>query len=251
MEKYNEDEIEIDLLELLFALKKKIWLIAAVTVIAAGAVGLYSKFIMVPQYTSTSMLYILSKATTLTSLADLQIGSQLTKDYQVLVTSRPVLNQVLEHLNIDKNYLNYEGLREKITIDNPSDTRIMNITVKDKNPMDAKAFADEIANTASTYIAEIMEMTPPKIVEEGEVPEEPVSPNVVRNAAVGGIAGFLAVCGVICLLTVMNDTIKDEEDIEKYLGVSVLAAIPVHTSENGSSKAGKQSEKRKSRKKNK
>ena len=100
-------------------------------------------------------------------------------------------------------------------------------------------------------IAEIMEMTPPKIVEEGEVPEEPVSPNVVRNAAVGGIAGFLAVCGVICLLTVMNDTIKDEEDIEKYLGVSVLAAIPVHTSENGSSKAGKQSEKRKSRKKNK
>lgn len=64
MEKYNEDEIEIDLLELLFALKKKIWLIAAVTVIAAGAVGLYSKFIMVPQYTSTSMLYILSKETT-------------------------------------------------------------------------------------------------------------------------------------------------------------------------------------------
>ena len=178
MKKYDTDEMEIDLKELFFALKKKLWLIILVALLSAAGAGLYSKFVMVPQYTSTAMMYVLSKETTLTSLADLQIGSQLTNDYRVLVTSRPVLEQVLENLGISPDYMNYRQLRNKITIDNPTDTRIMNITVQDANPIDAKAYVDEIASTASTYIAEIMEMTPPKIVEEGEVSTIPISPSV-------------------------------------------------------------------------
>ena len=174
----RNNEMEIDLLELFRVWKKKLWLIILVTFLG-GTVGFaFSKIALTPMYTSTSMMYAVSKETTLTSLADLQIGSQLTNDYKVLVTSRPVLNQVLENLNVDPNYLNYRQLRNKITIDNPTDTRIMNITVQDKNPIDAKAYADEIASTASTYIAEIMEMTPPKIVEEGEVPTIPISPSI-------------------------------------------------------------------------
>ena len=255
MGKYDNDEVEIDLMELFFELKKRIWIIAAALLVAAAAFGAYSKFVMVPQYTSTSMLYILSKETTLTSLADLQIGSQLTNDYKVLVTSRPVLNQVLENLNVDPNYLNYRQLRDKITIDNPTDTRIMNITVQDKNPIDAKAYADEIASTASTYIAEIMEMTPPKIVEEGEVPTIPISPSIKKNTLLGGVAGGILACGIIVLMTIMNDTIKDEEDVERYLELTVLAAIPVHSSESRGAKGAKEQPvndngKRKSRKKN-
>ena len=228
MKKYDTDEMEIDLKELFFALKKKLWLIILVALLSAAGAGLYSKFVMVPQYTSTAMMYVLSKETTLTSLADLQIGSQLTNDYRVLVTSRPVLEQVLENLGISPDYMNYRQLRNKITIDNPTDTRIMNITVQDANPIDAKAYVDEIASTASTYIAEIMEMTPPKIVEEGEVSTIPISPSVKRNTALGALAGCVVVCGIIVLLTVMNDTIRDEDDIEKYLELSVLAAIPLH-----------------------
>lgn len=252
MGKYDNDEVEIDLVELFFELKKKLWIIVIAAVLSASAAGLYSKFVMVPQYTSTSMLYILSKETTLTSLADLQIGSQLTNDYKVLVTSRPVLNQVLENLNVDPSYMNYRQLREKITIDNPTDTRIMNITVQDKNPIDAKTYADEIAATASTYIAEIMEMTPPKIVEEGEIPTIAVSPSVKKNTVIGGLAGVVLVCGIIVMMSIMNDTIRDEDDIERYLGLTVLGTIPVHSSEKRGAKgqAEETDGKRKSRKKN-
>lgn len=228
MKRYDTDEIEIDLKELFFALKKKLWLIILITVLSATGVGLYSKFVMVPQYTSTAMVYVLSKETTLTSLADLQIGSQLTNDYTVLVTSRPVLEQVLENLGISSDYMTYHQLRDKITIDNPTDTRIMNITVQDKSPIDAKAYVDEIASTASTYISEIMEMTPPKIVEEGEISAIPVSPNVMKNTVLGGLAGCVVVCGIVILLALMNDTIRDEDDIERYLELSVLAAVPLY-----------------------
>lgn len=93
--RYEEND-EIDLLELFYELKKKLWLIILAAIIGGGAFGLYSKMILVPKYTSTAMMYVLSKETTLTSLADLQIGSQLTQDYKVMITSRPVLQQVVD-----------------------------------------------------------------------------------------------------------------------------------------------------------
>lgn len=151
--------MEIDLLQLFEALKKKIWVILAAMIIGGGLAGAYSKFVITPQYSSTAMMYILSKETTLTSLADLQIGSQLTKDYKILVTSRPVLEGVIETLGLD---MKYEGLKGKITIGNPTDTRILSVTVTDPDPYQARAIADCVAETSSEYIGDIMEMIPPK-----------------------------------------------------------------------------------------
>lgn len=257
MEKYNNDEIEIDLKELFFELKKRWWIILAAMILGVGAFGAYSKFVMVPQYKSTAMVYVLSKETTLTSLADLQIGSQLTKDYSVIVTSRPVLQKVIDNLGIYD--MSYRDLKEKLTIDNPSDTRIMSLTITDKDPYTAKALVDSVAQTSSQYIAEIMEMTPPKIIEDGEIPTIPSSPNTKKNAAIGGLLGAVLVCGVIALMTVMNDTIKTEDDIERYLGLSLLASIPDRDGKVGKGYSrygndqyygyGEETEKKKSRKK--
>ena len=123
MEKqYDDEEIEIDLKAILLEWKKRWWMIAAALIAGALAAGLFSKVILTPVYESTSMMYVLSKETTLTSLADLQMGTQLTQDYKVLVTSRPVLEEVISELGLD---MDYEELQEAVTIDNPSDTRIL------------------------------------------------------------------------------------------------------------------------------
>lgn len=223
--KFNNDdeEIEIDLLELLYALKQRWWAILLALVIGAGAAGIYTKKLIAPIYKSTSMVYVLSKETTLASLADLQIGSQLTKDYSVIIKSRPVLQEVIEKQNLD---MTTDDLSKMITIDNPSDTRILSITVADVEPMRAKAIADEVTKSASSYIGDIMEMVPPKVIEDGVIAERPSSPSVTKNAALGGLGFAVIVCGLICLKTILDDTIKSEEDIEKYLGLSVLAVIP-------------------------
>lgn len=219
----DDDEIEIDLLELFYALRHRWWAILLALVIGAGAAGVYTKKLIAPHYQSTSMVYVLSKETTLASLADLQIGSQLTKDYSVIIKSRPVLQEVIDKQNLD---LTTDELGEMITIDNPNDTRILSITVEDIEPMRAKAIVDEVTKSASNYIGDIMEMVPPKVIEDGVVAVKPSSPSVKKNAAVGGLGLAVLVCGLICLKTVLDDTIKSEEDIEKYLGLSVLAAIP-------------------------
>lgn len=235
----DDDEIEIDLRELFFELKKKIWFIIAGLLIGAAVTGAYSKFLITPQYKSEAKLYVLSKETTLTSLADLQIGSQLTQDYKVLVGSRPVLQGVVDHMKLD---MTYRQLEKKMTIDNPNNTRILTLTIEDPNPYLAKAIVDEIANTASDYIGEIMEMVPPKLIEDGEVATVKSSPHVLKNTIIGGILGLLLVCGIIVVRVILNDTVKSEEDVSKYLDLPVLAVIPKKG--NGSGRKGQGKEKK-------
>ena len=241
MEKQYDDVI--DLKAVLLEWKKGWWMIAAAMAAGVVAAVLFSKVVLSPVYQSSSMLYVLSKETTLTSLADLQMGTQLTQDYKVLVTSRPVLDAVTEELGLD---MTYEELRAGISIDNPTDTRILTITVENQDPLMAKTLVDCISQTASAYIGSIMEMVPPKIVEEGQIPEYPSSPNVRRNAALGGLAGAALVCGALTLLVILNDTIRTEEDVEHYLGLTTLALVPERNSAGKTAaKKGKTREKAK------
>ncbi len=232
---YEEnDEIEIDLLEILLELKRRVlWILLAV-VIGGAVFGLYSKLILVPKYSSTAMMYVLSKETTLTSLADLQIGSQLTQDYKVMITSRPVLEKVITDLNLEYSY---EEFKEELVIENPKDTRILQLSIEDADPNLAANIVNTVAKRSSEYIGEIMEMIPPKIVEEGIAAELPVTPNVLKNAVIGALLGAVLVCAAVTLQVVMNDTIKTEEDIEKYLKISTLAEVPAKRNTNG--KGGK------------
>ena len=168
-------------------------------------------------------MLVLTKETTLSSLADLQIGSQLTKDYNILITSRTVLQDVVDELNLD---MTYKELMECITIENPSDTRILSITAIDKDPEMAKKIADTLAKTSADFIGDKMEVIPPKIIEVGKIATERTSPSVMKNSVIGFLLGFLACAAIVVVYAVMDDTIKTEEDIEKYLGVSVLAKVP-------------------------
>lgn len=219
----DNEEIQIDLLELLYKLKQKLWLIILITVLAGGGAGAYSRYIMAPQYTSAAMIYVLSKETTMYSLTDLQVGSQLTKDYKIIVTSRPVLEEVVESLGLN---MSYKDLRKKISVSNPTDTRILSLAVQDTDPAQAKTIVDKIALTASDYIGEIMEMTPPKIIEDGEIPSVKTSPDIKKNALMGAVAGMFLICIILTASVIIDDTIRTEEDVERYLGLTVLAAVP-------------------------
>lgn len=233
MENQYDDEIEIDLRELLHELRKKMWMIFLAFIAGAGIAGVFSGVVLQPIYTSTSMLYVLSKETTLTSLADLQIGTQLTKDYKVLVTSRPVLENVIDELGLETDYT---GLKNRVEVTNQADTRVLILSVEDHDPVMAKTIVDKITERASNYVGEIMEMTPPKIIEKGQIATVATSPNVRKNVIIGGVLGAFLICALITVFVVMNDTIKTEDDVEKYLGLSTLAVVPSRDGKNSGKK---------------
>lgn len=223
MEKTTTNDDTIDLMRLLFALKRRIWLILAVGLIFAFGAAAYTRFLVTPVYTSSSTMLVLTKETTLASVADLQLGTQLTKDYSVLIQSRPVLEKTIENLGLD---MSYQALRGSISITNPEDTRILSISVNHSDPETAKTIADELASVSSAYIGDKMEVTPPKIIEEGEVPTYKTSPSMRKNTVMGFLAGAVLVCAVVVVLELLNDSIYTEEDVEKYLGLSTFAVVP-------------------------
>ena len=243
-EKYRDDEIEIDLRELFFELLAH-WKVIVLSTVMVGVIAfVISFFLLTPQYESTSMLYVLSKSTSITSVADIQMGSDLTQDYLVVVKGRPVVEQVASNLGLEENY---EKLVGKITINNPPDSRILEITVRDQDAGRAKDIADEIAEVASAFISEKMDQDPPTIIQKGYADGEPVSPHVIKNVVIGALVGMLLAVAVVVITYLMNDTIMSADDVERKLGMNLLGTLPLEEEEyDGKTSGGK---KRKSRKK--
>lgn len=239
----DRDEIEIDLVELFFELLKYWKQIAVSTVLVAVIALLISKFLMTPMYESTSELYVLSKSTSITSLTDIQMGTNLTNDYIVVVTERTVLEQVIRNLSLS---MDYKDLGDEITVNNPSNSRILQITVKDANPELAKAIADELADVSAAFISEKMDQDPPSIISYGYQDGKPVSPSILKNTIIGALLGFVLAAAVIVLAYMFNDTIMTADDIEKKLGLNVLGSLPLEEAQYDGEKKSKSKFKKRS-----
>lgn len=220
---YNDDEMEIDLKALFLLLKRKILIIigaaAAGIVLMAG----YTLLLVTPQYSATSMLYVLTTSTSITSLADIQLGTQLTSDYTILMKTHPVIDTVIANLGLN---LSYQQLVDKVSISNPTDTRILKITVTDPVPETAQKIANELASVTMEQMAKVMKTDEPSVAEEAQLPKEPVSPSLKKNVMLGAFAGIVIAAGIIIVLYLLNDKIHTEEDIEKYLNITTLGVIP-------------------------
>lgn len=235
----HQDEIEIDLKDLFFEMLGHWKMIVASTFLAAATALVVSRFIMVPQYESTAALYVLSNS--ITSLADIQIGSNLTNDYMVVVKGRPVLEQVIKNLELEEKY---QELDSKIELNNPTDSRILEIIVTDTDPGRAKEIADEMASVASDYISIKMDQSAPTTIQNGYADGNPVSPHVGRNTMVGALAGFLLAAMVVTVFYLLNDTIMTAEDVERKLEMNLLGSLPEEIHEDDGDKAKKTKKKK-------
>ena len=218
------EETEIDLVEVFHALVSKIWLIILLAALGFGLMVGYTMLFVKPTYSSSSTIYILSKTKSITSLADFQIGTQLTQDYKVIITSRPVLEEVIQNLGLNTTY---DALKKQISINNPDNTRFLEITITDTDAYLAKKIVDELTDVSVKNTASVMDTEPPNIMDYGQLPDAPVAPSMKKNGIIGGLLGFVLACAIIIIQFMMNDSIKTGEDVEKYLGLNVLGMIPL------------------------
>ncbi len=232
MENHKEnDVIEIDLLEIIHILLSRFWMIAVAGVLAAAAGFAVSMFVVTPTYESTTKIYILNKSeSTTVTYSDVQMGTQLTKDYAELINSRYVLEEVIEELSLTE--VEYEDLLDQVSVHTPTDTRIVSITVTDTDPRQAMEIADCIREVAGEHIQNVMDIDAVNVVEEANLPTEKAGPSVAKWTLIGGIIGAFLVCVIVLVHYLLDDTIKSSEDVERYLGLSTLALIPVAVEEN-------------------
>lgn len=222
----DNDEITIDLAELFGVLLSKLHIILLAGIFMALVAFVGTKLLITPQYTSVTKVYVFNKQSdnTGTTMTDLQTGTLLTKDYMELAKSRPVLEQVIAVLNLD---ITPSELRDMISVETPADTRILSISVQNPDPKQAKEIADAVRESVCIQITDIMNVDTVNTVEDGNLPTSPSSPNVMKNLVLGGMLGVILAIGIIVLIHILNDTIKTPDDVERHLGLNVLANIPI------------------------
>ncbi len=219
-----QDDAEIDLLDLArFYLSKSLYIIVCF-VVGAVVAGCITKFAISPTYQSTSKLYIISSSQgSVVDLTALNIGTELSSDYQELLKLRPVYEDVIDKLKLDYTVDEVAGM---VAIESITDTRVLKITVTSTDPQEAMDIANEMAKEAVVFLPKIMECDKPNIAENAILPTQKSGPSLKKNTAIGALACTVLCLGVLTVLYLMDDTLRGAEDLEKEFGVMPLAVIP-------------------------
>ena len=219
-------EIAIDIVQLFKILwKKKIAIILTAIVAAVLAFGV-SSFVLTPEYSSTTRIYVVNRNQSenvgLTN-QDLQAGTYLVKDYKEIILSQDVLEKVISNLKLEQSG---KGLRKKIQVTVPVDTRIVSIVVKDDQPEEASRIANALREVAAEKIIKVTRVSDVTTLEEARPALTPSSPNIRRNTLLAFLAGGAMMVILVLLLELFDDRVKRPEDVEEVMQVALLGIVP-------------------------
>ena len=224
VEAAGSDDTEIDLVELFYVFLNRIWLLVICMAIGCAAAFAWTACFIKPVYKTSAEIYVVSASNnSVVNLADLQLGSAVKSDYMELMLSRPVLEKVIESLNVNKTV---SQIRSMVSITNKTDTRILQITATSTDPQLATDVANELATQSILLLPEIMENEPPNLVSTALFPTAPAGPSIVKNTLLGAILGFV-LCGAVLVVIFLSDrSFKGADDMQKYFGMMPLAVVP-------------------------
>lgn len=218
----KDEEIEIDILGLLYQLKRYWWIIILGILLGCGSAWFYTTKHIKPMYSASSMVYMRGSANNQSaSLQELQVSSELTNDYEVIFKSRPIMEHVIEDLDLK---MSYKQLASRVEISNPTDTRILKVSFKDQSARKAMDIVNKVVSYGMESAEEI-DSKQPYLIEEAVEDHDKISPNLKMNVLIGGTAGCFLIAGIIILQYLLNDRIISSEDVENYLALPVLCEI--------------------------
>lgn len=222
----EQNMMEIDVFHLLKILWKRKLLIALVAFVTGIVAFAYSSFIVKPEFTSTTRIYVVNRnqgdKPGLTN-QDLQAGSYLVKDYREIILSQDVLEKVATDLKLD---LPPKGLASKIKVTVPVDTRIVSISVTDRLPEEASRIANSLREVAAQKIISVTRVSDVTTLEEARPATSPSSPNIRRNTMVGFLAGAVVMVVTVLLVELLDTRVKRPEDIEDVMQIALLGVVP-------------------------
>ncbi|HEW3651518.1 TPA: capsular polysaccharide biosynthesis protein [Streptococcus pneumoniae] len=222
----EQNTLEIDVLQLFRSLWKRKLVILLVAIITSSVAFAYSTFVIKPEFTSTTRIYVVNRnqgeKSGLTN-QDLQAGTYLVKDYREIILSQDVLEEVVSDLKLD---LTPKGLANKIKVTVPVDTRIVSISVKDKQPEEASRIANSLREVAAEKIVAVTRVSDVTTLEEARPATTPSSPNVRRNTLFGFLGGAVVTVIAVLLIELLDTRVKRPEDVEDVLQIPLLGLVP-------------------------
>ena len=222
----EQNTMEIDVFHLFKILWKRKILVALVAIVAGALAFAYSAFIVKPEFTSTTRIYVVNRnqgdKPGLTN-QDLQAGSYLVKDYREIILSQDVLEKVTSNLKLD---LSPKDLASKVKVTVPVDTRIVSISVNDRVPEEASRIANSLREVAAEKIISITRVSDVTTLEEARPAIAPSSPNIRRNTIIGLLGGTVFTVVAVLIVELVDTRVKRPEDIEDVMQIALLGVVP-------------------------
>lgn len=222
----EQNTLEIDVLQLFRALWKRKLVILLVAIITSSVTFAYSTFVIKPEFTSMTRIYVVNRdqgeKSSLTN-QDLQAGSSLVKDYREIILSQDVLEEVVSDLKLD---LTPKDLANKIKVTVPVDTRIVSVSVSDRVPEEASLIANSLREVAAQKIISITRVSDVTTLEEARPATSPSSPNIKRSTLIGFLAGVIGTSVIVLILELLDTRVKRPKDIEDTLQMTLLGIVP-------------------------
>lgn len=232
----TDNEMVIDLVQLAKALWRRAWAILLAMVVFGGAAFSYAYFLITPLYKASAMLYVnnssLSVGSTKVDLSDLNAAQSLVDTYIVILKTRTTLEEVIDAAGLSYDY---ETLSDMIEAGAVNSTEVFSIEVTSADPAEAEKIANTIAELLPDRIAEIVDGSSVRIVDYAVVPSHKASPSLSRYTLLGLLLGAVVSSGIIVLLYLFDDQIRDEEYVRQTFDLPLLAAIPDLTGNNSGS----------------
>ena len=230
----------IDLVELFYFLLSKLHFIVLGMLLGGLLLGVYASSNVVPIYTATSKLYIMGQ-TGNNIIYDLQIGSVLTMDYQEVFKTWEVHQMVNEQLGLDYSY---SQLQSMLTVENPEDTRVLYITIRNTDAQQAADIANAYATAAKKFITQTMATDEPSTFSIALVPSVAGGTSVTGYVTRGILLGTALAGGILVLIFLLDNRPKSPEDILRYANIPTLAVIPKHPELSGDKKHKKRNKRK-------
>ncbi|SDL28282.1 Capsular polysaccharide biosynthesis protein [Clostridium cochlearium] len=222
-----EEEITLDLKDFFYIIKKRSKLIIGITLMCTIVAGLLSFFVIKPTYeVSTDIIIgkLESEDGKLQSNNDVMMYQNLIKTYAVIAESQRVSEKASNKLN---GKYTIAQLKDMMTVTPKQGTQILVIKNQGKDPQQTAKVAKAIVQS---FVEEAKDVYPTggniSVIDEPKVPKKPVKPKKALNMAIAFIIGLMGSIGLTFLIEYMDNTIKTENDVEKYLDLPVVGIIP-------------------------
>lgn len=222
----EQEETTIDLAELFYRLLDKAKFIIVAALLGAIIAFCVTKFFMTPMYQASAKLYVLNSSGTSLNLSQIQLSSSLASDYVQVFDNWHVHEMVKRRLNLEYTYAQ---MGKMISVENPSNTRILKVTVQSDDPQEAADMALTYVQVAREFIAAKMDMDMPTIFEEPQLPTRPYSPSTMKNTVLGFLLGLLLMCGIVVVQFLADDRVRNADKLEKQLGLATIGMMPVQS----------------------
>ena len=225
---------ELDLKELFNMFwTRKIHIILIVLIFCVIGI-LYSYLYVTPEYKAYTKLLLATSnegtnngSETITT-TDITLNNNLVSTYSDLIQSKKVLRQVINNLGINKSE---DALKNNVSVSAVKSTQFIQINVVDADPTHAKIIANEVAKVFIEEVSEIYKMNNVHIIDAAEEPNAPYNINHEKDIIMFAFVGLVVACIYVLIANMLDTTVKNKEDVEKKIGLTVLVTIPVNNFE--------------------